>query len=162
MMLEFQPITRSWDRVWACNWVGFFFTADSSDVFLQHDVSGSKKTAQLLSVILKSNLQVGLQDQESYRYIGVASSSITNILCTLCNKSRRRACLLMRTENWYLSYTHLLSNQFSKPPQWPALEPERGRKKYQCFECYKWDHFHSTDCPHWCLQCEQVNVSHSL
>lgn len=25
-------------------------------------------------------------------------------------------------------YTHLISNQSSNAPQWPGLEPERGRK----------------------------------
>lgn len=67
------------------------FLQQSGDVFLPCDVSRSKKTAQLLSV--KSNLQRVAGTWELHH------RAQKNILCTLCNKSRQRLCVLMRTEN---------------------------------------------------------------
>lgn len=140
-------ITRSWGRMWVgCRGV---FTAGWSDTFLHHNVLRSKNAPQLF-VILKSNL---------VRFAGIwkLHNWIGNILCSLCKKRWHRLCVLMRTENWCLSYTHLPSNQSSKAPRWPGMEPERGRKECQYFECNKWDHFYSTEHPRWCPQCEQVN-----
>lgn len=88
------------------------------DVFLPCDVSRSKKTAQLLSMILKSNSQrVGGTWELDHR---VQKS----ILCTLCNKSWQSLCFNVTRKLISFLYTHLISYQ----PSLASLEPERGRK----------------------------------
>lgn len=82
------------------------------DVFLLCDVSRSKKTAQLLSMILKSNSQrVGGTWELDHR---VQKS----ILCTLCNKSWQSLCFNVTRKLIFFLYTHFISYQSSKAPQW--------------------------------------------
>lgn len=101
IMLESQVYycTRSGERVWASRWG--VFTADWSDVVLHQDVSRSKKAAQLLSVILKSNLRTIIGIWELHDWV----KEKKNILCPLCNKSQQRLCVLMRAENMSFSPT---------------------------------------------------------
>lgn len=77
----------------------------------------------LWSMIWWSNLQrVGGTWESDHR---VQKS----ILRTLCNKSWQSLCFNVTRKLISFLYTHLTSYQSSKAPQWPGLEPERGRKK---------------------------------
>lgn len=83
------------------------------------------------------------------------------IFCPLCNKSQQRLCLLMRTENMSFSPTSPIKLILKSSSVACCGTCERQKICQHC-KCNELDHFHSTDRPHRCLECEQVNLSHSL
>lgn len=131
-----------------CGWG--VFADDCSNLFRPCDVSRSKKTAQLLSVIPESNLKRVRGTRESDR----------PVFCTLTFKSRQSLCVFNETGKLIsFIYTHISHrHQFPTAPGWLVLRRQgvkKKKKKCQYSECKTLDNFYSPDRrPGGCLRSE--------